>query len=555
MKNLTYISITCFLLLLESISCKNFNPDNVTLTIDQGTLFGKKSLDLNKQNYYSFEGIPYAKTPNGTLRFKAPQPAEPWPEILNATGTLRVCPQPSYEDYNDEDCLLLNIYSKMSDKLQPVMVFIHGGGFVSGGINYLYRLYFGPEFLIQEDVVVVEIQYRLNIFGFLSLDDPKYDIPGNAGLKDQVMALKWIQKNIADFGGDPNSVTIFGESAGAASVHLLYLSPLAKGLFHRAIAQSGAATNPWVTSPNKALELADALECPNKTMDAIVECINGTGMNYLLSRGYYHLVAKDAQAHLRNGEFISFNSLTIEKEKSESFISKNPVDIAKNGEFNKVPIIMGFNSDEGYGFLHSNPVRANFKDSRDLIPKDLKVDLNSSEALNLGKRIQEFYYGNVTPSYENIDPFIDLLTDSLFVQQIYNFAKLQSNKYENVYFYHFDYWTDLNTQNTYFNTTRKLVSHGDDQVYMLHNKMKNYKPGDVNIAMAIHRMVKLWTNFAKTGNPNVQNDPFLNVTWLPIQTNKFNYLHINPSLELKVNPNEERMKFWENIYAEYNSIN
>lgn len=144
------------------------------------------------------------------------------------------------------------------------------------------------------------------------------------------------------------------------------------------------------------------------------------------------------------------------------------------------------------------------------------------------------------------------MTDSLFLQQIYNFAKLQSNKYENVYFYHFDYWTNLNTQNVYFNTTRKLVSHADELVYMFHNQQKNYKPGDVNIAMTIHRMVKLWTNFAKTGNPNVQNDPFLNVTWLPIQSNKFNYLHINPSLELKVNPNEERMKFWENIYAEFN---
>ncbi|XP_044736720.1 juvenile hormone esterase-like [Chrysoperla carnea] len=552
-----YITFICFIVLLESISGKNFNSDNVTITIDQGTLLGRKSLDFKNNTYYSFEGIPYAKTPKGTLRFKAPEPAEQWTGILNATNCTRICPQQSYGDgvdCSDEDCLLLNIYSKMKSELQPVMVYIHGGGFIFGGMNCNFKLSYGPQFFVQKDVVLVEIQYRLNIFGFLSLDDPKYGISGNAGLKDQIMALKWIQKNIADFAGDPNSVTIFGQSAGGSSVHLLYLSPLANGLFHRAIAQSGAVTNPWVTSRYKTLELADVLECSNKSIDELVNCINGTKMNHLLSRGLDRLRVKNSHAHPGNGKLVYFNILTIEQDNPESFISQNPEYIVKKGEFNKVPIIMGFNSHEGYEFVHSNPVKANFTDARELIPNDLKIDINSNKAFKLGKRIQELYYGNLTPSYQNIDPFIHFLTDSLFVQQIYNFAKLQANKYEHVYFYHFDYWTDLNKQDGYFNTSRirKPVFHADDLGYMFYSSLKNYKQKDPNIAIGVHRMVKLWTTFAKTGNPNVQNDPLLNVTWLPIQTNKFNYLHINLSLELKVNPIEERMKFWENVYAEYN---
>lgn len=129
--------------------------------------------------------------------------------------------------------------------LRPVMVWIHGGAFKWGSMsNDLY----GPEFLVHENIVLVKLQYRLNVFGFLSLEDDDGRVSGNAGLKDQVMALKWVQKNIANFGGDPSKVTIFGESAGGASTHLLNLSPMAKGLFHRVISQSGCGLDPWVSS-------------------------------------------------------------------------------------------------------------------------------------------------------------------------------------------------------------------------------------------------------------------------------------------------------------------
>lgn len=128
----------------------------------------------------------------------------------------------------------------------PVFVWIHGGGFVFGsGSTELY----GPDYLVEKDVVVVTINYRLNIFGFLSLRDPKVGVPGNAGLKDQAMALKWVKKNIDCFGGDANNITIGGESAGGASINYHLISPLSKGLFNRAIIMSGSVFNPWAHAP------------------------------------------------------------------------------------------------------------------------------------------------------------------------------------------------------------------------------------------------------------------------------------------------------------------
>lgn len=171
---------------------------------------------------------------------------------------------------------------QISEELRPVMVWIHGGSFKLGSIsNYLY----GPEFLVHENIVLVKIQYRLNILGFLSLQNDDVGVSGNAGLKDQVMALKWVQKNIENFGGDPNQVTIFGESAGGASTHLLYLSPMAQGLFHRVIAQSGCGLDPWVFSkivPHK--NYYEMVDCDKDDLNDVLECLQKVPADELVKK-------------------------------------------------------------------------------------------------------------------------------------------------------------------------------------------------------------------------------------------------------------------------------
>nr|XP_022305464.1 liver carboxylesterase-like [Crassostrea virginica] len=201
---------------------------------------------LDDSQIFKFLKIPFAKPPVGQLRFQKPQPIEQWENVQGTSELPQSCPQwyfslPGFEDLTtDEDCLYLNVYvpGKISkERNLSVMVWIHGGGFMFGAASK-----YNPVALVTKgDVIVVTINYRLGLFGFLTMNDPL--LSGNYGVWDWIEALRWVQNNIAAFGGNPNSVTIFGESAGGMAVSLLTLIPSAKGLFHRAISQSGVVSN------------------------------------------------------------------------------------------------------------------------------------------------------------------------------------------------------------------------------------------------------------------------------------------------------------------------
>lgn len=206
---------------------------------------------MREENVSVWKGVPYAKPPIDDLRFRAPHPVDPWTGVYDATAFGPAALQPEDPMMSmlegehaamSEDCLYLNIWSPAADeKRRPVMVWIHGGAFMNGSGSS--ALYDGSSFAANGDVVVVTFNYRLGIFGFLYLDDETYAEAGNAGILDQVAALKWVKENIASFGGDPDQVTVFGESAGAMSIGILLAIPIAQGLFQQAILQSGAARN------------------------------------------------------------------------------------------------------------------------------------------------------------------------------------------------------------------------------------------------------------------------------------------------------------------------
>src|SRR5436190_7760967 len=233
-----------------------------------GTLGGKVG-----DGVHVFRGIPYAAPPVGSLRFKPPRPVKPWSGVREAIAFGPVaCQQPSplegmfaaQQQEMSEDCLFLNVWTPGPDNgRRPVMVWIHGGAFVSGSGSTPW--YNGTSFARTHDVVLVTINYRLGALGFAHLADvlgDKYAGSGNNGILDQIAALGWVRDNVALFGGDPGNLTIFGESAGGMSVGTLLGTPAAAGLFHRAIPQSGAAHNarPVETAAANTQLLLDTLD-------------------------------------------------------------------------------------------------------------------------------------------------------------------------------------------------------------------------------------------------------------------------------------------------------
>ncbi|KRT86802.1 hydrolase, partial [Oryctes borbonicus] len=274
-------------------------------------------------------------------------PALPWLGTWNANSTGIICaqvmhaPEPEGGYYTgNEDCLYLNVFvpGKIVDSTRAldVIVHIHGGGLMFGSSNS----YAGPNYLMDTDVIVVTINYRLGILGFLSTEDEI--LPGNNGMKDQVFALKWIRDHIKSFGGNPESVTLTGLSAGGASVHLHYFSPLSKGLFARGVSFSGNALVPWVLQDKpllKAKLLGAHMGCTYKNTQDLIECLKQRPTRQIV----------ESIRIMRPWLFNPFSPLgvVIEKGSKNKFLAEHPYILVKEGRFYDVPWITSLTSEEG----------------------------------------------------------------------------------------------------------------------------------------------------------------------------------------------------------------
>jgi para-nitrobenzyl esterase len=326
------------------------NADSLTVKTAQGKVQGKT---INDGKVKAFLGLPYAAPPVGDLRWKAPEPAAKWKATRDATHYGAHCIQGRvfadmiFQDAGpSEDCLYLNVYSpstaKASSKL-PVMFWIHGGGY-TGGANSEPR--HNGDFLPTKGVVLVTINYRLGVFGFLATADLAKEaggVTGNYGLLDMVAALQWVKANIAKFGGDPDNVTIFGESAGSFAVSTLMAAPPARGLFQKAIGESGGAfsdvlpTNTLETSEKKNGEWVASLgattiaELRAMTADAVLEAAGKDGAprfapvidGRFLTEPVPQTYAQGMQAHVpllagwnRDENAFMANGMTVEKWKA-----------------------------------------------------------------------------------------------------------------------------------------------------------------------------------------------------------------------------------------------
>jgi para-nitrobenzyl esterase len=299
-----------------------------------------------------FKGIPYATPPVGEQRWKAPQTPAAWTGTRQATAFSASCIQPGRVEPQSEDCLYLNIWSLASAHRAPVMVWIHGGGYLTG--SGALPFYDGGA-LARLGAVVVTINYRLGVFGFfahpqLSRESPRR-VSGNYGLLDQIAALNWVRENIAEFGGDPQNVTIFGESAGAGSVSCLLFSPLAKGLFHRAIAESGAlddqlkdlrVTHGGIDSAeHQGAELAHQSACGGAT---VLSCLREMSGRLLLKMAP-SISCLECTQHNTFGPIVD-----------GYVIPGQPYDLLRAGKLNPAAILTGSNRGEGTIVIGVRPV-------------------------------------------------------------------------------------------------------------------------------------------------------------------------------------------------------
>nr|XP_053628547.1 putative inactive carboxylesterase 4 [Cherax quadricarinatus] len=311
----------------------------------QGMVAGITEKSLNGRSFWSYYGIPYAKPPVGQLRLRDPLPAEPWDGLRNATVVPQPCLQVEFHTafaemrltpqqvVGTEDCLYLNVFTPTvaSPQPLPVMVYIPGGAFFAGGTHE-----YQPHVLLNHDIVLVVLQYRVGILGFLSTEDSV--IPGNLGLKDQTMALHWVQNNIYNFGGDPNCVTIIGQSAGGAAVHFQILTPKSRGLFSRAIIQSGVALAPFALG-NRHREIAERV-------GGSLGCDTRYGSTHLLAC-LQTLDAHELTATIQDFFEWSFLPLPLGPRVDGDFLPAHPALLLRDRQYNPVDILSGTTAHEG----------------------------------------------------------------------------------------------------------------------------------------------------------------------------------------------------------------
>ncbi|XP_072397494.1 juvenile hormone esterase-like isoform X2 [Diabrotica undecimpunctata] len=538
----TFISVVCGFRFTE----RSFGRSTMAhvVQIAEGKISGGTRTDFNGDKFHSFLCIPYGKAPVGDLRFKAPLPVEPWDGIKEVITEDKTGFQKNIflkEYTGQEDCLSLHVFTKKlpheEDKLKPVMVYIHGGGFIMGSHE---TTMYGPEYLMTEDIVLVSITYRVGLLGFLSLKDESLDVPGNAGLKDQVLALKWVQKNIRNFNGDPNNVTIFGESAGGASVEYLLLSPSTKGLFHRAIAQSGSTLNPWTRGNFQLTDFAKFIGKNNLNEKELLNSLRDMAVQELYDQQNQYLKSKNLM--------VDFGLITpvVEKPNPTAFITEKPIDIIHSGNYNDVPVIIGYNDAEGLllEFLESLGMKEAKVEEDLAIEQMLPCETNLTDTQHvkrLVEKLRHFYRPETDPVGR-----INLLTDALFAAGVITSAKNQAKVSKNpVYFYRFTLEGGLNMLKKMVNDKRPGACHGDDLGYLFKNPLTT-DVGDEDKTY-IKQMVTLWTNFAKYGNPTPPGNN-LNIEWKPIHNGRLNFLDIGKQLKMDVNPEADRMKIWNEIY-------
>ena len=480
-------------------------PAQTSVTTTYGSILG-----ITEEGTLAFKGIPYAKPPLGELRWQAPQPPSPWSQTRMTIDFSPKCPQKNFSPTQDsaitegeEDCLYLNVWTPALSGKRPVLFFIHGGGNQQGSASETINgavLYTGKFLASRKDVVVVTINYRLGALGFMShpavAAASSSKTSGNYGTMDQVLALEWVKNNIVKFGGDPDNVMVFGESAGAVNTSLLLTVPAAKGLFHRAGIQSGSpVAAPYIVGENFSKSFASRMGCATGSLDQQLQCLKALPVSKIIA---------ELESPLSGGKVTLGWGPVVDG----LVIPKDPASVFLTGQHHKMPVLLGSNADE---MSASSPLVVTPAQVRTLFDASVP-EAYEAEGLTL--------YPPGTTNAQARQSYIQTLTDAQFTAPARRLARgLDIFQTEPVWRYLFSHAQA--GLGAFYGS-----AHGLELPFIFQSvEETSYGKGTFfnnNDKVVANAMMDYWTNFARTGNPNgagltvwplydYQKDPYLDI--------------------------------------------
>jgi len=533
-----YLILACLLLACAAVDARSGRAsaaNGTTVKIDSGQISG---LTVGANNdVRAYKGVPFAAPPVGALRWKAPQPVKGWAGVRACTEYGPSCPQPNLLERTygtklgptSEDCLYLNVWTaakRPTDRL-PVMVWIHGGGYTMGSGSTL--AYDGAAFA-RQGVVLVTINYRLGPFAWLAhpqlSKESSHNSSGNYGLLDQIAALEWVKRNIAAFGGDAGRVTIFGESAGAGSVCFLMASPLARGLFHRAIAESGSAFG-----ANRHLrETWYGQESAEKMGERVArEMAGGQAADPIAA-----LRAKSAEEILNSSNVAATSFFSGDANRFAPIVDgwvipDDPGAIFEAGRQANVPLIVGTNADEGSIFVLSAPVAT--VDAYRVALRRL-YDARADEVLALYP---------ASDAVEARRGLSHIITDAFFITGARYFAETASKVNGKTFVYHFTHVTG--------DPRRRMLGafHASEIPYVFMTQdvvgTATYDDKEHELGRA---MSAYWAQFAATGDPNGAGRP----AWPKYDAASDRHIEFGDQIAVKANLRKPAVDLFERIALE-----
>ncbi|XP_050074230.1 esterase B1-like [Anopheles maculipalpis] len=560
------------LFVVHHLNVRLFPPRDCPLvTVRQGQLLGVKAQLPNGARYYHFKGVPYAEAPVGKLRFKAPVPLERFRRpVLKCYVERSDYIQLDFFSgfvFGSESGLYLNVYTPQlpadreanarETKGLPVMVFLHGGGFACGSGS---SLFYNPEYFLQRGVLVVTVNYRLGPFGFLYL--PEAGVEGNAGLKDQLLALRWINENIASFGGDQSNVTLFGESAGSFSAYLHMLSPNSRKYFHRVICQSGVVCSSSFMQAKPlemAFNLARHFGYSGTSQQGALETLQRVPAKKLAAK------QQKALGHLaeKQADLVFIFLPVIEQTLTDtSIITQTPEELLKSYDTLRMPLLEGCNDSEGILGLYIIRRKTRQEDMHHIparMTARLFHHLTPTERTEVTNKVFKFYFADEPPATWPTDQLKHLLTDVIFMKDSAINAEWLAKYQPNLRHYHYRF-----TYDGRFSLLKRLflsanvtgACHGDDLLYMFNPKLLPNVSQSSDECRVRDNFIALWTSFAKHGDPSADSRDVVDVQWRPVKKIprdgsvdfRLDCLEINVKPTMVTDPARERARFWHDLF-------